>query len=180
MKRLILFSFLALSLASQALQAQTHIKNQVYLQLNVGAYDGLYPWRDTHFLQLEYAKYNRKLNARGFGLMYAKKRSGNQIPVEKYQLSFKQELNVLANASLTSTFKVLGTVNFGYESINKDKPMHDNALISTPSAFLLGLGVGAEYEFTPVVLGVRTTYNFLSQYQRFSTYPYLGIKLHIQ
>lgn len=162
-----------------SLMAQVHIKNQHYLQLSAGAYDAFVPSLDSYFFQAEYAKYNRKLNSRGFGLGYGRKLSSNGIPVEKFQMSYKAEMNVFSSADLTSTFKVLGTVNFGYESINRDKTYFQDDLISTKSAFMLGLGAGAEYEFTPLVLGVRTTYNFLSQYQKFSTYPYIGFKIHI-
>ncbi len=169
---------LALLIIPGTLAGQVHIKNQKYLQVFAGAYDDFYPSKNSYFASVELGKYNRKLNSRGFGLQYGRKLSSNGIPVEKFQLSFKQEINVFSSANLTSTFKVLGSLNFGYEAINRDQKYFNDDFVSTKSAFMLGLGTGAEYEFTPLVVGVRTTYNFLSQYQKFSTYPYLGIKLH--
>lgn len=175
MKRL--FYFLIL-MAPGLSSGQVHIKNQRYLQLNVGTYDDYRLSPHNFHLLAEVARYNRKLNSRGFGFLYARKHSGNQIPVEKLQVSYKQELNVFSSANLTSTFKVLGTVNVGYESINRDQTYYQDHFISTQSAFIFGLGAGGEYEFTPLVIGVRTTYNFLSNYQKFSLYPYLGVKIH--
>lgn len=175
MKRIL---YLLMLLLPGLTYSQVHIKNQRYLQINVGTYDNYIPSLDNFHVHAEIAKYNRKLHSRGFGFMYAKKLSGNDIPVEKLQLSYKQEINLFSSANLTSTFKVLGTANFGYESINRDQQYFGDNYISTKSAFIFGLGAGAEYEFTPLVIGVRTTYNFLSQYQKFSLYPYLGVKIH--
>lgn len=169
---------LALLIFPGIVAGQVHIKNQKYLQIYAGAYDEFLPSGSSYFAGLELGKYNRKLNSRGFGVMYGRKLSSNNIPVEKFQLSYKQEINVFSSANLTSSFKILGTVNFGYESINRDQKYFNDDFVSTKSAFMLGVGTGAEYEYTPLVIGARTTYNFLSQYQKFSTYPYMGIKIH--
>lgn len=177
MRALVTTLLLVVSLVAQA---QVHIKNQHYIQLNVGGYDQAYPTKDYFFVQAEYGKYNKKLNSNGFAFLYGRKLSSNLIPVEKFQLSLKQEINLFSSADLTSTFKVLGTVNFGYESINREKEYHNDDFISTKSAFILGLGSGVEYEFSPLVIGTRITYNFLSNYQKFSMYPYLGFKFHLK
>ncbi|PWJ53407.1 conjugative transposon protein TraO [Dyadobacter jejuensis] len=171
----ILFLFICSNVFGQA-----HIKNQYYLQTNIGGYDQLLPDLNNFAIQLEYGKYNKKLNSKGFGFLYAKKITPNNIPVERYQLSFKQELTVFSSADLISTFKVLGSVNFGYESINKEKPTFDDIQITDKSAFILAPGLGVEYELTPFVLGSRVTYNFLSNYQKFTVVPYFGIKIHLQ
>lgn len=168
-------------LCSAFTNAQVHIKNQHYVQVNAGGYDKLiHPDFENFFLQVEYGKYSKRLNTRGFAFLYAKKLSGNLIPVEKYQASFKQELNIFSSADLRSTFKVLGTIDFGYESINRDKEYSGPNYVSSKSAFILGLGTGAEYEFSPIVIGTRVTYNFLSNYQKFTTYPYIGLKFHLK
>lgn len=173
------YSLMALILCTSIAQAQVHIKNQHYIQLNVGGYDKLYPNLDNFFVQAEYGKYNRKLNAKSFAFLFAKKFSTNLIPIERYQVSYKQEINLFSSPNLTSTFKVLGSVNVGYESINRDQDFFQDQNISTKSAFILALGTGVEYELTPLVLGTRVTYNFLSNYQKFTVYPYLGIKFHL-
>ena len=172
--------FILIGLCVTSAKAQVHIKNQHYIQLNVGGYDKLIPDLDCYFIQAEYGSYNKKLNSSGGAVLYAKKFSSNLIPVEKFQVSLKKDVNVFSSANLTSTFKILGSVNFGYESLNRDKKYIDQDLISNKSGFILGLGTGVEYEFTPIVIGTRVTYNFLSDYQKFTTYPYLGIKFHLR
>ncbi|WP_026632728.1 conjugal transfer protein TraO [Dyadobacter alkalitolerans] len=179
MKNILLLSLLTLFLS--VANAQVHIKNQHYVQVNVGGYDKLiHPDLDNFFIQAEYGKYGKKLNARGFAFLYAKKLSTNHIPVEKYQVSFKQEINLFSSADLRSTFKILGSVDLGYESINRDQEYSGSNYVSAKSAFIMGLGTGAEYEFSPIVVGTRVTYNFLSNYQKFTTYPYIGIKFHLK
>ena len=160
--------------------SQSHIKNQYFLQFNFGAYDKFYPTKDNYFLQLEHGKYSKRLNGRGVGFLYAHKLSSNGVPIEKFQASYKHELTMFSSANLVHTFKMLGTINFGYETINRDKEIFQGDVINNKSAFILALGTGAEYEFTPIVIGIRSTYNFLSQYQKFTTYPYLGVKIHFQ
>ncbi|MGM9512469.1 conjugal transfer protein TraO [Larkinella sp. GY13] len=178
MKMIVLFVIFLIS--ATLVNAQVHIKNQQYIQFNVGGYDQIHPDPDNFFVQAEFGKYNRKLNSKGFAFLYAKKHSTNGIPVEKYQVSYKQEINLFSSPNLTSTFKVLGSVNFGYESINRDNPSYLDRNVSTRSDFILALGTGVEYEFTPLVAGTRITYNFLSNYQKFTTYPYIGIKFHLK
>lgn len=176
MKRLLLL----LLLAPLCSMGQIHIKRQSFLQINVGAYDRILPSLDSYSISAEIGKYNKKLNATGFGFMYAHKLAANGVPVDKYVGFAKTELNVFSSANLTTTFKILGIGQFGYEAINKDQKIFNAETLQTPSGFVLALGTGAELELSPLVLGVRTTYNFLSSYQKFSTYPYVGIKIHFQ
>lgn len=176
MKRLLLLLLFTPLLS----QGQIHIKRQSFLQVNIGAYDKALPSLNSYAISGEVSKYNKKLNATGFGFMYGHKLASNGVPVDKYIGFVKTELNVFSSANLTTSFKILGLAQFGYEAINKDQKVFNAETIQTPSGFVLAVGTGAELELSPIVLGVRTTYNFLSSYQKFSTYPYVGIKIHFQ
>lgn len=170
--------------------AQVHIKKQQFVQFNIGAFDKVLPSLNNQSVSVEFGKYNKKINGSVLGFTYSHKANllfdtQNQselslsIPVDQYIGFYRTDIKLYQNTNSTFFIKALGRINFGYESLNKDKTKIANFLLSKNSSFLLGAGTGLEIESTPIVLGIITNFNFLSTVQKFNTYPYIGFRIHL-
>lgn len=171
------------------LSAQVHIKNQNFLQLNIGAYDGFAPNMKAFSTSIEWGKYNKKLNSKilGFGINHKKTLSYSnetntvldfKIPVTHYFAFLKSDVTFYRNATKIFHIKGTGQVNLGYESINNESKVSNSYTLSTSSEYLLGIGVGIQIEYCPIVVGLTENVNFLSKYQKLSTVPYVGYRFH--
>ena len=56
--------------------SQTHLKNQQFIDLGLSTFDNLKP--SNYAFSLGFGKYNKKLNANGFEIIYAKKEANLQ------------------------------------------------------------------------------------------------------
>lgn len=177
---------LILMFLPQVLMAQVHIKNQQFLQLNFGGYDSYFPANGSFSSSIEWGKYNKKLNSKivGFGINHKMATTfdneilGFKIPVTQYYGILKSDLSIYHNANKMFHIKGTGQINLGYESINNESKYFDNYILSKNSEYLLGIGVGLQIEYCPIIFGVTESINFLSKYQHLNTVPYLGFRYH--
>lgn len=168
--------------------AQTHIKNQRFVQFSVGGYDKFIPNFSNYSLTAVAGKYNKKANGLMIGFVYNGKQangvvSGNTtpltIPVSQYYGFLRSDIPLFYNPTKTFFIRLTGQVNVGYESINDNDIFFADAYkVENVSDFLLGLGVGTEVEFTPLIVGVNSNLNFVSKYSKLTTLPYLGVRVH--
>jgi hypothetical protein len=183
-------AILILCLFPVTLMAQVHIKNQRFLQLNVGSYDNFLPNTTTFSGSLEWGKYSKKLNGSVIGISLNHKKAVGiseldrsnlnfLIPINQYFAYYKTDITLFRDASKVFHIKSTGQVNVGYESINKENRYLNGHLLSNNSEYLLGVGVGLQLEYSPLLIGVTENINFLSKYQKLGTVPYLGLRVHL-
>jgi hypothetical protein len=76
--------------------------------------------------------------------------------------------------------RAVGRMNVCYELLNRGNVQIGDYQLIKKSAFLLGIGVGLEMEYSPLVVGFQQQINVLSDYQKFSSMPYLGLRFHLK
>jgi hypothetical protein len=168
--------------------AQVHIKNQQFLQLNLGGFDSYTPLSGSYSSSIEWGKYNKKLNSKiiGFAINHKKASAFSEgivnfkIPITQYFGFFKSDVTFFRNANKVFHIKGTGQFNLGYESINRESTRYEDYTLTQKSDYLLGIGVGLQMEYCPVVLGITESINFLSNYQKLNTLPYLGFRYHFK
>ncbi len=168
--------------------AQVHLKNQRFVQVQIGAFDTVLPDKDNLSATVLLGQYNKRVNGNVFGFTYNSKtvrgvvndlQTGFTVPVRQYYGFFRTDWPLYYNANRTFFVKATGQANLGYESINNEKKfIAERFEVRSPSGFLAGIGVGAEVEFSPVIIGVGSTLNFLSNYQKVNTLPFVAIRYH--
>ena len=176
----------ALLLLSNVLNAQVHIKNQQFLQFNLGGYDSFVPLSTSFSSGIEWGKYTKKLNSKivGFAINHKKANGFSdemldlKIPVTQYFAYIKSDISFYHNANNIFHIKGIGQLNLGYESINNESKYVNSYTVSKSSDYLLGVGAGLQIEYCPIVIGVTESINFLSKYQKLSTVPYIGFRYH--
>ncbi len=183
------FFFLILFLLPILALGQTHLKGQHFVYVETGAYDHLLPGNDNYSIRLGLGKYTGKAkgNLLFFGFAHKMTRpvddwdigAGISVPVNQYYIGFQSELNLLQNASKTFTVKLPGSLSVGYESLNHNEPGISGYRLKQSSAVLLGIAAGAEIEYRSFMIGFRQGLNLTGNYQKFSSYPYFGLKIHL-
>ncbi|WP_028523239.1 conjugal transfer protein TraO [Runella limosa] len=184
------FILLIIGLISTICNAQTHLRNQQFVDVQLGAYDHVFPGI-THFaVRAGIGKYTKKVIGNQFFVGYSHKEtpltdntstltSAFSIPVDHYFVGAQSEVPLFYNAHRTVFFKLPFSVIVGYESINKNTISFGQYSLQSRSDILLGGCLGAEIELYNFTVGVRQQINLTSKYQKFSTFPYLGYKLHL-
>jgi hypothetical protein len=169
---------------------QIHIKNQKFIEFGMGGFDSYLPKSQTASAFVAIGKYNKKLNVHSYGFAFNQKvvhlfdtKNGTIIspvvPINQYYLYYKTDIKIYSNVTNNFIVKGLARINSGYESLNKEENLISDYLISKKSTFLLGVGVGAEIEYSPFLVGFQQNINLLSDYQKFNTIPYIGVRLHL-
>jgi hypothetical protein len=183
------FIYITICFLSFKCYGQTHIKKQKFFEIQVGAYDNLYPNKDNYSFAVKFGSYGKKLNANTFGIAYNRKNTflfddttsstmSISIPIEQYVLSYKTDLRLYNNYVNTVFIRGVFGGNLGYESINREKSVIQNYDLKYRSDYIFGVNLGIEAEFTPFVIGVTENINFVSKYQKLSAIPYIGLRLH--
>jgi Conjugative transposon protein TraO len=172
---------------SLIVDGQTHLKNQRFIDLGIGSFDGIKASNFSLFASI--GKYNKKINANSFEFMYAKKDSYLQngslaqynisVPVEHFLFSYKRDLNLLRNFNNTLNISTFAKVNLGYESINRNQTYLNEFTINNSSDYILGIGFGPDIQFFGFSTGVTANLNFISKYQKFTAFPYLKYRIHL-
>lgn len=182
-----LFLFLVVSLTTQA---QVHLIKQSFIEFGVGGYDKVYPNSRNFSTFIAVGKYDKKINAHTVGVGFQQKDVGlfdtqNKakinafVPVKQIFLYYKTDLKLYSNVMNTFIVKGIGRVNVGYESLNNQTEYSTDYQLKFKSDFLLGVGAGLEIEYCPFIIGVQQHINLLSDYQKFSTIPYFGLRFHL-
>jgi hypothetical protein len=162
--------------------SQTHLKNQQFIDFSICGYDG-FPTKN-YSLNIGIGKYDKKSNANCFEFSYARKLANTEnnaikIPVEQLFVSYKRDFNLLKNYNKTILFSIFAKANLGYEFINRNKNIASDYVLANKSDYLLGIGFGPNLEFNNFHLGLAININFISQYQKFSVFPYLEYRFHL-
>jgi Conjugative transposon protein TraO len=162
--------------------SQTHLKNQKFIDFGLGGYDGFSS--KNYSMSLGFSKYDKKSNGNGIEFSYAHKLANTenktiQVPVEQLFVSYKRDFNLLKNYNNTFVFSLSAKANLGYEFINRGKYIGSDYVLTNKSDYLLGIGFGLNVEFNYFHLGVTSNFNFISQYQKLSTFPYLKYRFHL-
>lgn len=183
------FFFLILFILPILTMGQTHLKGQHYVYVETGAYDSPLPGNDNYSIHLGLGKYTGKAigNLLFFGFAHKMTQpvvegeigAGISIPVNQYFIGFQSELNLLQNASKTFTVKLPGRLTVGYESLNHNNRSISGYRLEQSSAVLLGIAAGAEIEYRSFMIGFRQGLNLTGNYQKFSSFPYIGLKIHL-
>ncbi|MDF7821868.1 conjugal transfer protein TraO [Runella sp. MFBS21] len=187
--RIILFFILLLSGLAHG---QTHLRGQRYIQLEAGAYDEVLPSLQKGEMNYQFrvglGSYSKQLRGGMFFVGYATKSTplvddeGNQIgvliPVNQYTVGYQHELNLIENATKTFLVKLPFSGFLGYESLNNNKLKYGSYTLQKRSDILLGLAAGLEVEIHSFFIGYRQAYHLTSNYQKFGSYPYVGLKIH--
>jgi hypothetical protein len=183
-----IITILTVCFSAVLVAAQTHIKNQRFVQFSVGGYDKFAPDLSNYSLTAVAGKYNKKANGVMIGFVYNDKQAngivnGNTtpltIPVSQYYGFLRSDIPLFYNPTKTFFIRLMGQLNVGYESINDNNTFFAEAYkVENVSDFLLGFGVGTEVEFTPLIVGVNSNLNFVSKYSKLTTLPYLGVRVH--
>ena len=183
------FFFLILFILPILTMGQTHLKGQHYVYVETGAYDSPLPGNDNYSIRLGLGKYSGKAkgNVLFFGFAHKMTQAvaeqgigaGISVPVNQYYIGFQSELNLLQNASKTFTVKLLGSLTVGYESLNHNNRNISGYRLEQSSTVLLGIAAGAEIEYRSFMVGFRQGLNLTGNYQKFSSYPYVGLKIHL-
>ena len=181
---LLLFSGLA--------HGQTHLRGQRYIQIEAGAYDKLLPGvqkgQMNYHCRIGLGSYSKRLRGGLFFLGYATKSTpliddeGNQvgavIPVSQFTGGYQYELNLVENAAKTFLIKLPFGGLLGYESLNGNKPKYGSFTLQKRSDLLLSITAGLEVEIHNFIVGYRQAYHLTGNYQKFGSYPYVGLKIH--
>lgn len=171
---------------------QTHLRGQRYIQLEAGAYDELLPnlqkGQMNYQCRVGLGAYSKRLRGGMFFLGYATKttplidedgnRVGVLIPVNQYTVGYQHEFNLVENATKTFLVKLPFSGLLGYESLNNNKLKYGTYTLQKRSDILLGIAAGLEVEIHSCFIGYRQTYHLTSNYQKFGSYPYVGLKIH--
>ena len=162
--------------------SQTHLKNQQFIDFSIGGYDGFSS--KNHSFNIGIGRYNKKLNVNSFEFSYAKKMASIenmpiQIPVEQLFVSYKYDFNIFKNYNNTFIISLFTKANLGYEFINRNKYFSPDYVLANKSDYLLGVSIGPNLEFNNFQIGVTSNLNFISQYQKLSTFPYLKYRFHL-
>lgn len=181
--------FLILFLLPILAVGQTHLKGQHYVYVETGAYDQPLPGNDNYSIRLGLGKYSGKTKGNMLFFGFAHKMTqpiadrdigaGISIPVNQYYMGFQSELNLMQNASKTFTVKLPGSLTVGYESLNHSDRSISGYRLEQSSVVLLGIAAGAEIEYRSFMVGFRQGLNLTGNYQKFSSYPYIGLKIHL-
>ena len=174
-------------LGIQLASGQHHIKNQKFFDFSIGAYD---TFKGSLALGFKIGKYNKNLNSYQIGFQYKYKLAPAQlseisslnfsVPVSQYMFDYTADFNIIKNINSTRFFRFTTGAIAGFESINNEKTYINQLLIAQKSDIVLGVKLGVEAEFSPFILGVSEHINLLSNYSKFSTMPYIGIRLHLK
>lgn len=178
MKKIVLLLIILPSL----LFAQTHLKNQKFIEFSLGGYDGFSS--KNYALNLGLGKYNKKNNTHAIEFSFARKLAntnmGNlQVPVEQLFISYGKDFNLYNNYNNTLLISLFAKAIIGYESINRNKIGQNDFAITSKSDYQLGIGLGPNVEFNNFHLGLSSNLNFISNYQRLSTFPYIKYRFHL-
>lgn len=178
-----------LMLLAPLTRAQTHLVGQRFLQVGAGSYDRLIPGPDNFNVRVGLGKYTARGWESTFFLTGAQKETslvesgtgtglGQNIPVEQYAGGYQLAFPLYRSAMKTFLVKLPLSAQIGYERINRGLPYATGYAAGPGSRMLLGVGGAVEVEIWGVLLGVRQQVNFLSRYEKLSTWPYLGYKIH--
>jgi Conjugative transposon protein TraO len=178
MKKIIII----LAILPNLIFAQTHLKNQKFIDFSLGGYDGFSTKNYSFHIGL--GKYDKKDNVNCFEFSYARKlayieNNDIQIPVEQIFVAYKRDFNLLKNYNNTIIFSLFAKTNVGYEFINRNKNIGQDYVLANKSDYLMGIGFGPNLEFNNFHIGVANNINFISQYQKFSVFPYLKYRFHL-
>ncbi len=159
--------------------AQNHLKGQRFFEGYLGTVDGFRPLSGSQIL-LSTGKYNRHYNAWKATASYQRKTSAlvdsTNIPQEQFTLGYGYEFILHRNATRTFFVRGLAQPFVGYESINHDQVISENA--TQRSKFLIGLDAGLEVEINPIVFGFRQRWNPTSSVQTFHSTVFVGLRWH--
>jgi hypothetical protein len=183
--------FLLVMFFYQMSHAQVHLKKQTFFEFGVGGFDALIPNQNHFSSYVLIGKYNAKGNGNSIGFGYNQKlvsvfdiQNSNYLnqksAVQQYQFFYKTDWNLYRNAMNDFHIRAVGRVNVGFEALNRGNAQIGDYQLNKKSAFLLGIGVGLEVEYSPLVVGFQQQINVLSDYQKFSSVPYLGLRFHIR
>jgi hypothetical protein len=171
--------------------AQVHLKKQTFLEFGIGGFDAMIPNQNHFSSYFSMGKYNAKSNGNCIGLGFNQKfvpvfDTQNSIylnqksAVQQYQIFYKTDWSLYRNAMNDFHIRTVGRLNVGYEALNQGNSQIGDYQLNKKSAFLLGVGVGLEMEYSPLVVGFQQQINVLSDYQKFSLVPYLGLRFHLK
>ena len=179
--------FFILGLFPLFLNGQTHLKNQRFVEVGYGTFDGFKPSNFSLFASI--GKYNKKINANSFELIYAQKmaflQNGNlaqyntAVPVQHFIASYKRDLNLLRNFNNTLNLGAFAKVNLGYESINHNATYLNEFNLNNRSDYILGIGFGPELQISGFSLGAIANLNLISKYQKFTALPFIKYRIHL-
>lgn len=181
---------LALLLLPWTVKAQTHLQGQYFIQIEAGAYDRIIPSAENFNARVSAGRYTRRLWESSFFLAFAHKTtdlietgSGQTlqlgVPVQQFSVGYQLSVLLYQNAMKSVQVKLPVQAQAGYERINRGVTVASSYTIKKGSGFLIGAGAGLELEVRSFVLGVHQQVNFLSGYEKFSTMPYVGYKIHL-
>jgi Conjugative transposon protein TraO len=166
--------------------SQTHLKNQQFIDIGLGTFDSLKP--SNYSFSLGFGKYNKKLNAKGFEITYAKKEAilfsttiniDQSLPVEHIILSYKRGFILVHNVNNTASISIIGKATVGYELINKNNKYFQEYKLKSTSDYILGIGISPEIQIQNLFLNVNSNLNFISKYQKFTFFPTIKYRLNL-
>lgn len=179
--------FLALTFCSFSLFAQTHLKNQKFIELGLGGFDGL--GKENHSLSFSIGQYKKQGQVNMLEFVYAHKKvslvdaEGTQLegqaPVALYLFNLKRLFPLWHNYNNTLIFSLGAAANVGFESINKNKKQWQGQELKAASDFILGLSICPAIEWNNWQLGLNMQGNLISRYQKLSTLPTLKYRFHL-
>ncbi len=189
MKKHVILSCLVSIIAFNTI-AQTHIKNQSFLELGICAYDKLIPSPSGFGFSILTGKYNKNLNAHIFKVSYNRKKIAIQdsfgtIPnyssnVKSVFASYIYEKNMYRNFNNTLLLNVPLGANIGYESINdNNRLIKDRFNVITNSDYILGPTAGIQVQYLNFTAGTTANLNLVSNYSKFSIFPTLSYRYHL-
>jgi hypothetical protein len=175
----------------QTSHAQVHLKKQTFIEFGAGGFDAIIPNQNHFSSYLSIGKYNAKGNGNSIGFGYNQKFTSvfdtqnssylnQKSAVQHYQFFYKTDWSLYSNAMNDFHIRAVGRLNIGYEALNRGNAQIGDYQLTQKSAFLLGVGVGIEMEYSPLVVGFQQQINVLSDYQKFSSVPYLGLRFHLK
>lgn len=171
-------------------QAQTHLAGQRWVQLEAGSYDRVLPGLDSFNARVGLGRYYKRRQTESLLFLAVSHKqtrlveSGSgltlnqRVPVEQIFVGYQFAPSLYWSAMRTLHVKVPLVAQFGYERIDRGRDTGPEA-VGGQSRLLLGVGSGLEIEYRGLLLGVRENFNFLSRYEKFSTMPYVGYKIHL-
>ena len=86
---------------------------------------------------------------------------------------------MIHNFNNTANISIVGKVNAGYECINGNSEYLNDFVLNNQSDYILGIGLGPEIQLFGLNLGVSTNLNFISKYQKFTTFPFIKYRIHL-
>lgn len=171
-------------------QAQTHLAGQSWVQLEAGSYDCARPGADSFNARVGLGRYGKRRQTESLLFLAAAHKqtslveSGSgvtldeSVPVEQIFAGYQFTPSLYRSAMRTLHVKAPLVAQLGYERIDRGRDTGFEA-VGGQSRLLLGVGAGLEIEYCGLLLGVRENFNFLSRYEKFSTMPYVGYKIHL-